>query len=53
VNHITENDIGEILDLFIDEKITDFNPNPSEFQAAISQLHNRYLREHATDENKQ
>lgn len=46
---ITKDDIGEILDLLIDERITDYNPGPSEFQAAIKQVHDRYVREHTTD----
>ncbi len=45
---LTENDIGEILDLLIDEGITDYNPGPSEFQAAIKQVYDRYVREHTS-----
>ena len=45
MTEITKNDIGEILDLLIDEKIIDYSPNPDEFQSAIDQVYDRYLRE--------
>lgn len=43
---LTDDEIGEILDLLIDEKITDWNPGPTEFAEAIDQVHDRYRREH-------
>lgn len=43
---LTEDDIGEVLDLLIDEEVTDWSPGPTEFQAAIDQVYDRYKREH-------
>ena len=43
---MTNNDIGEVLDLLIDEKVINWNPGPTEFQQAIDQVYDRYRREH-------